>query len=287
MPWETAGGRGADRLCGPMRQIRGIAVAPSLLTLSNSACGFLSLHASMRGDWATAAWLLFLGMVFDALDGHVARLSGQTSDFGAQLDSLADVVSFSLAPAFLAYGLILENTITRDHPRLVLIGALMYFLCGTLRLARFNIEKERPDEQPDNFAGMPSPAAAGVIASLAVLMTSFDASNAARFLLGHGIDSDQVALLARRALPWALPAAGVAMVTRLPYRHVARVVLRDRRSFGFVAGITLLGLLAVWDPEAVLPLLFLSYAVAGPVLRFVIREGGTADDRPTAPPATP
>ena len=110
-----------------------------------------------------AGWLIFLAMIFDALDGHVARLAKTTSDFGAQLDSLCDVVTFGVAPAFLLVKMC--PGFTFNHSQMVWIIAAAYACCAALRLARFNVETDDEDDHM-NFSGLPSPAAASVVGEL-------------------------------------------------------------------------------------------------------------------------
>lgn len=168
-------------------------VLPTLLTLGNAVSGFAAITcAAMVGpqeftDEATfiksanqmlfaSAGFILLAMVFDALDGSVARLTKQTSDFGTQLDSLCDVVSFGVAPAFLMLKLmhpghrLMESIAPMPFqypPRLLWAIAVMFMVCAILRLARFNVETDETDSHKF-FKGLPSPAAAGVIASFPV-----------------------------------------------------------------------------------------------------------------------
>ena len=160
-----------------------IAVLPTMLTLGNAACGFGAITFAAKlgptdltvaaggGLFASnpsmvAALLVFLGMLFDMLDGSAARLTKQTSEMGAQLDSLCDAVTFGVAPAFL-----MLQFVTREltdvsglsfHPRLLWTIAALYTVCAILRLARFNVETEEEDSH-EEFSGLPSPAAAGAV----------------------------------------------------------------------------------------------------------------------------
>lgn len=136
---------------------RGVSLLPSLFTLANLFCGWACVVHAMRGELTTAAPFIGIAVVLDMLDGRIARMTGTTSDFGVQLDSLADLISFGMAPAVLAFqwGL---NPLGR-------IGwavGFMYLTAAALRLARFNIQVN-PDKR--YFIGLPSPAAAGLVAS--------------------------------------------------------------------------------------------------------------------------
>ena len=154
-----------------MRPIRTISVFPTLLTLGNLICGFFAIVVAARIDKPDAlvnsnllldtrnlmlsGCLIFLAMVFDGLDGYVARLARTTSDFGAQLDSLCDVVSFGVAPGFLLVKLCPQFTYMHDQA--VWIIAAAFAACAALRLARFNVETSDEDDHL-YFSGLPSPA---------------------------------------------------------------------------------------------------------------------------------
>lgn len=137
---------------------RGIYLLPSLLTVGNMFCGYACVVFAMRGEYATAAPFIGIAIVLDMLDGRIARLTGTTSDFGVQFDSLADVISFGMAPAILtfAWGL-------APLGRLGWAAGFLFVTATAMRLARFNIQSATADKR--YFVGMPSPAAAGVPAA--------------------------------------------------------------------------------------------------------------------------
>ncbi|MBM3776851.1 MAG: CDP-diacylglycerol--serine O-phosphatidyltransferase [Acidimicrobiia bacterium] len=137
---------------------RGVYLLPSLLTMGNLLCGYACIVLAMRGDFAVAAVFIGIAIVLDMLDGRVARLTGTTSAFGIEFDSLADVVSFGLAPAILAYAWGLQPL-----GRLGWAAGFVFLAGAAVRLARFNIQQATQDKR--YFVGMPSPAAAGVPAS--------------------------------------------------------------------------------------------------------------------------
>lgn len=140
---------------------KGIYILPSLLTTCGVFCGFYAFIATMEDKFDVAAIAILIAMVFDGLDGRVARLTKTSSAFGVQYDSLADVISFGMAPAFLTYAWVLK-----PFGHLGWMAAFLYLLCGALRLARFNVTK--PDLLGNNFLGLPIPAAAAVIASIII-----------------------------------------------------------------------------------------------------------------------
>ena len=141
------------------RLSRGLFVLPTLFTVGNLFCGYLSIWSSIKGTFETSAWLIVAAAVLDALDGRIARMTNSTSKFGAEYDSLADLVSFGVAPAVLAHSWGLS-----DFARLGWIASFLFVVCGSMRLARFNIQTRIVDKR--YFVGLPIPAAAAVIATL-------------------------------------------------------------------------------------------------------------------------
>ncbi|MBI5427707.1 MAG: CDP-diacylglycerol--serine O-phosphatidyltransferase [Nitrospinae bacterium] len=141
---------------------RGIHILPSLFTTGNVFCGFYAFIAVLNRNYYLAAWAIVIATVFDMLDGRIARLTRTTSAFGLQYDSLADVISFGMAPAFLAYSWILK-----PFGKMGWMAAFLFLLCGALRLARFNVTK--PDMLNNHFIGLPIPAAATALASIVIV----------------------------------------------------------------------------------------------------------------------
>src|SRR5437762_9670000 len=142
---------------------RGIVLLPSLLTTGNLFCGFFALLLTVEGRYSDAALAIFVAMIMDLLDGRVARLMKATSQFGVEFDSLADVVSFCVAPAFLVYSYALK-----DLSRPAWFGAFLFVICGALRLARFNVQTGTVDRR--FFIGLSTPAAAGVVAASILIL---------------------------------------------------------------------------------------------------------------------
>ena len=146
----------------PLQYKKGIYLLPSLFTTGNVFCGFYAFIAVFNDMFYTAAWAIVFAIIFDVLDGRVARLTNTTSEFGEQYDSLADIISFGMAPAFLAYAWVLK-----PYGRLGWMAAFLFLLCGALRLTRFNISQ--PDVKSQHFVGLPIPGAAAVIASIIIV----------------------------------------------------------------------------------------------------------------------
>ncbi len=188
----------------PLR--RGIYLLPSLLTVANMFCGWGCIVYSMRGEYAIAAPLVGFAMVLDMFDGRIARLAGATSEFGKQIDSLADVISFGVAPATLVFAWGLQPL-----GRLGWAAAFLYITATAMRLARYNIHGKGGDKR--FFAGLPSPPAAGVLA-------------ASVFAYPVGLRSGRDALLA--LLVVLVPAA--LMVSRIKFRSITSMIPEGRRS---------------------------------------------------------
>ena len=158
----------------PARIQKSLSILPSLFTVGNIFCGYYSIISTLRGNWDYAAVLIGFGYVLDGLDGRIARLTKTASDFGMQLDSIADVITFGVAPAILAFswgfGKVegLDGSTAKDIHQLGTVATFLFVMCGALRLARFNVQTKKPPEVSSkrNFVGLPIPAAAGMIAAI-------------------------------------------------------------------------------------------------------------------------
>ncbi len=259
-------------------------VLPNLITIGNGICGFAALVKIFKvrieagefvdyGFFVTAAWLVILGMVFDVFDGKVARLSGKTSDLGAQLDSFSDLVTFGLAPALLVVRL---NMVYNKFwwGNLVWLFGLAYFVGAMLRLARFNAENEHDPSAHLCFKGLPSPAAAGCIVSLVIFyfyIQDFGKSKELVFLAQY--ISPQALKTAVGWIPPALPflalLLGFIMVSnRLKYEHIAGRIFNRSHTFDYFAylifGLILLVTMLLTVPEVILPLAFIGYLLYTP-----------------------
>ncbi|MCH2161320.1 MAG: phosphatidylcholine/phosphatidylserine synthase [Phycisphaerales bacterium] len=275
------------------RALAPIAVTPTLLTLANLVCGFAAIHYASKPvaessifQWSTltvAGSLVFLGMFFDAIDGSVARLTRSTSDLGAQLDSLADMVTFGVAPAYIMLRLVayyyLGSSADAAAASMTVVGpevdslygkgvwaiAAFYICCAALRLARFNVEVGGQDEGGHRtFRGLPTPGAAGVVASLIVLHQ--------HLLFTKGADdSITLARISALLLPVVTLGVGLAMVSAIPYPHIINRYLRRQRDFGSMVRIVLPVVAAIWFLQATLAVVCTTYALSGP-LRVLTRR---------------
>jgi CDP-diacylglycerol--serine O-phosphatidyltransferase len=219
---------------------RGIFLLPSLLTTGNLFCGFLAIVLSSQARFVEAAVAVFVGMVLDILDGKVARLTRTTTQFGVEFDSLADVVSFCVAPAFMLYALALSQA-----GRVAWLGAFLFVICGALRLARFNVHQGVTDRR--YFVGLPTPAAAGVVASTALLLEGVEITRwqAAAISVGTVV----VALL---------------MVSTFRYYSFKEVDFARRKPAQVLVLVVLGVLIVATHPQWFLFVLFSLYLLSGP-----------------------
>ena len=228
------------------RKRQGIYLLPSLLTTGNLFCGFFALLLTVENRYTEAALAVFVAMVMDLLDGRVARLMKATSQFGVEFDSLADVVSFCVAPAFLIYSFALS-----DLGRPAWFGAFLFVICGALRLARFNVYTGTTDRR--FFVGLSTPAAAGVICSAAILLEGYPAS------------------------PWLLVAIAVGtyliallMVSTFRYWSFKELEFARRRPVRTLLIVVLGVMIVATNHELFLFLIFAGYAVSGPIRRLIV-----------------
>lgn len=261
----------------PLR-FKPVAILPTLCTLGNTFCGFLAiakvadaLHDPSRFDLCVieAATAILIAMVFDSLDGKIARMTNQASDFGAQMDSLTDLITFGVAPAFLAKAVYEQQMALTGHPvqsKMVLVVSFIYVACAALRLARFTIETDSDDESHEKFFGLPSPGAAGVVASAIFLI--FEAGSPL-------VDvQPETRLHLVKTLLWALPLLGLLMVSRVEYVHVVSRWARGRRPFFHLLAILILLALVLTNHEVGFFACFGGYAVAGPFMALTERLTG-------------
>ena len=223
-----------------------------MITLGNLTCGFASVILAADGEsdhperFVLAAWMILLAMVFDALDGQVARLTKTAGDFGVQLDSLCDVITFGLAPAVLINRISIYYGRPAMSEGLVWLFPVLYVACAALRLARFNIETGVDEEDHESFRGLPSPAAAGLVATLVIL----DGWLGGRHPL-VGI------------LPFVGLAAGLLMVSRVPYVHIGDRLFRGKRPYTHLVILIVLCIFMAFRLELALACVFTSFAVMG------------------------
>ena len=268
------------------RRLRSLAFVPTLLTLGNLLCGFAAIHFSLRTMYefgaggalavtaqhpaiermlpsflSVGASFVVLGMILDMFDGLVARATRQITNFGGQLDSLADIVTFGVAPATLLVAFMtkeLAGDSIVPSPlsdsilgRLTWMSAAMYVAMAAVRLARFNVEHAKDDFDHRVFRGMPSPGAAAIVVAL-ILFQDQQIFPAARYVLVY-------------ATPVLATSIALLMVSRIPYRRFHRAYLLGRWPFGQVLIVLLVLAVLVVSPAPTLLVIALWYGLSGPV----------------------
>lgn len=227
---------------------RGIYLLPNLFTTAALFAGFYAIIAAMRGDFENAAVAIFCAMVLDGLDGRIARLTNTSSKFGVEFDSLADMVSFGVAPALVVFTWALG-----DLGKFGWSAAFIYTACAALRLARFNTQIDTADK--NYFTGLASPAAAAIIASTVWVCHDLG-------LVGKALPFELSVLV---GLLTAI--VGILMIANFPYYSFKGIDLRHRVPFVVMIAMVLVFGLITLDPPSILLVSFLAYAVSGPVMQ--------------------
>jgi CDP-diacylglycerol---serine O-phosphatidyltransferase len=276
---------------GRQAMVRGVHFLPSMATLGNVLCGFSAMYACtfaagreshdpiaqalLGSPLLTACYLLIAAAIFDVLDGRLARMTRHTTDFGGQLDSLADVISFGCAPAFIALQLFNKlGEMPLVVTRLVWCIAMLYVACAAIRLARFNVTNVHAEQHHRSFQGLPSPAAA--MAVLAVVFAH------------HELSFDGFVGASYNAIWAIIPVmlgAALLMVSDVRYPHLMNTMLRGRISVVRLVISVGLFLLVVLKHRYALAIGGIAFAIAGPLYWWKIRK--SLGPRSTATPAAP
>ena len=227
---------------------RGIYILPSIFTTFALFAGFYSIVASINGDYILAAISIMVAMLWDTLDGRVARLTNSQSAFGAEYDSLSDLVSFGVAPALLVYLWSLS-----DLGRIGWLAAFIYLVCAALRLARFNTQVGTADKR--YFQGLPSPAAAGVIASMIWL----------KFWNFESLDIGVVSFSYYIGIAITI-ICGLLMVSNVRYYSFKEFDTKNKASFRFLLLTVLSLILLLYKPNIILFTGFFIYLLSGPFI---------------------
>lgn len=225
---------------------KGIYLLPNLFTSASLFAGFYSIVATLNGNFNHAAWAIVISMLCDGADGRIARLTSSTSRFGVEYDSLADLVSFGVAPGILAYEWALK-----PYGNWGWSAAFLFVVCGALRLARFNVQIDTIESV--TFNGLPIPASAGLVASTVLLLYKF----------GYSGPTRHVAILLVIFL------LAFLMVSNVKFLSFKELELRRRKPFAALVGIILLLILIANEPQILLFSLFGLYVLHGPVWRIL------------------
>lgn len=221
---------------------RGIYLLPNLFTTAALFSGFYAIVSAMNGNFSHAAIAIFVAMVLDGLDGRVARLTNTQSAFGAEYDSLSDMVAFGVAPALIAFTWALD-----DMGKVGWIFAFIYVAGAALRLARFNTHIGSEDKR--YFTGLASPSAAGLVAGMVWALSDF------------GIDGGDISVLV--GVLTAL--GGLLMVSNVRYYSFKDLDMRGRVPFFVILLVVLVFAIVSTDPSRILWFIFIAYSLSGPV----------------------
>ena len=243
-----------------MQRKKGIHILPSLFTTGNVFCGFYAFVAVLNEQFYFAAWAIVAGMIFDGLDGRIARLTKTTSAFGEQYDSLADIITFGMAPALLAYSWVLK-----PFGRLGWMAAFLFLLCAALRLARFNVTK--PEIRSEHFVGLPSPASAVVIASIVIAFEDLFATRMNPFIM-----------------VMVVYALAFLMVSNIKYPAFKQFDFKKRVVFSRFLFVILFIYVLATIPRVALFILGVTYAIIGPIGLLLKNKKLAAESRETSPP---
>lgn len=221
---------------------RGIYLLPNLFTIGSLFAGFFAIISSFTGNYNNATVSIFIAMIMDSLDGRVARLTNTMTAFGAELDSLADMVSFAIAPAFLAYtwGLFTLG-------KFGWLSAFIYMVAVALRLARFNTQVGNMDKR--YFQGLPCPSAAAVVTSFIWICHDFE-------IFGKIITI---------TLACIMVIVGILMVSNIRFRSFKDAELKHNVRFVVILIAVLAIVLIISDPAKILFVIFSGYAISGPI----------------------
>ncbi|CAN1509687.1 PssA Phosphatidylserine synthase [Methylophilaceae bacterium] len=231
---------------------RGIYLLPNLFTSAALFSGFFAIVQAMNGHFELAAIAIFIAMVLDGLDGRVARMTNTQSAFGAEYDSLSDMVSFGVAPALILYVWALKPL-----GKLGWLAAFMYCACAALRLARFNTKLEDEHQDKRYFQGLPSPGAAALLAGFVWVSYEYGVSGRDVFF----------GILQWKWMAWGITVfAGASMVTDLRYYSGKDINLKHSVPFFVILGIMLVMVLVSYSPPEVLFFVMVVYALSGYVL---------------------
>ena len=267
-----------------------IYLLPNLFTAGNMLCGFLSIKECIEArfietvaadravHYKMAVWFIVIGCVCDLFDGRVARASGRISLFGAEFDSIADIISFGLAPALMACFLLIQPSQDEDLRLITWLLAFVYLVCAGVRLARFNVltnplvPGNESRVQGGDFVGLPSPAAAGTIASIVLVMAHLMGSDRGQ------LDEHRVALL-WTLLPLML-ALSWLMVSNIRFPSFKKLSWSARARTRIFVLIIVVAVAGFRFKEYVVPVAFVSYIAYGIFRHFFLLRAGETDPAP-------
>ncbi|MDR1259911.1 MAG: CDP-diacylglycerol--serine O-phosphatidyltransferase [Endomicrobium sp.] len=238
---------------------KGIYIIPTLFTCGNMTCGYLSVISSINGNFTKAAWLIMLAISFDMMDGRIARLTKSTSEFGIQVDSLSDLLSFGVAPSVMMYQLILHTM-----GKIGLAIGVLFVLCSAFRLAKFNIKVNSNNMYYNPFMGLPTPASAGLLISF-ILSYELFVSDSSRYLTYKTIPifMKNMPIFLKKIMPIVMIILSFLMVSNIPYTSFKNLKLSKPKVLKFLVLIILILSLIIVFPQNVIFVLFSMYILLG------------------------
>lgn len=222
---------------------KGVYLLPNLITSASLFGGFYSIIASLDGNFEKAAIAIIISGILDGLDGRIARLTGSTSKFGVEYDSLADLIAFGLAP-----GVLIFTWALRPFGRYGWLAAFLFVVCGALRLARFNVQVSTVESK--RFNGLPIPAAAALVCTTVLMF----------FYLGHG--EEMVKHITVLALVYSL---AFLMISNVKYYSFKQLNPSQRTPFKLLVGVIFLLIVIAAEPVLMLFILTFGYVLSGPI----------------------
>jgi CDP-diacylglycerol--serine O-phosphatidyltransferase len=273
-----------------MRRLKTLPVAPTLLTAGNLASGITAILCAAHDQLFVGAIMIFVAMVCDLFDGKVARMTKQDGPFGAELDSLSDVVSFGVAPAILVHRLVLgQPGVFDDGIRILWFMTVLYPVLAAIRLARYNVEAAFPSEpksaQSAHFRGVPSPGAAGLVCAW-ILLHQRQPEWLPAWLVSPTSLKDYTGLLHIDAFRWiiliVMTASALLMVSTIRFPHIGNSLF-GRIGFGKMILLLMVVVFLVWAPVIALVVAttsYVLYGVSAAVLRALsrLRQGKSMDE---------
>lgn len=248
------------------QRLKSVTILPSLITILNGVFGFAAVIFAADDAFVKAGYMILLAMLADMLDGRLARMSQNTSSFGGQLDSLCDMISFGVAPAFLMLRVLGTKLGSEGFAgesflqRFIWLTAAAYMSCAAIRLARFNVENEEDESAHMSFIGLPSPAAAGVVVSLVIFhQEALPELTDINTLLYTIFDNTII-----YTLPLLSLGAAVLMVSRIRYPHILNRYIRGKKPFAhLIRALLLLAFVYICKLPTAMVLTFCSFAASG------------------------
>lgn len=234
-----------------------VVTLPSLFTIANIAFGFFAIILAIDKNFSLAGWFIIFALIMDILDGRIARLVHGESKFGIEMDSLADFLSFGLAPAYIMYLFHLKDYGFWGYP-----VVFIYALCGVLRLARFNVSSKEGEEHKNAFTGLPIPAAAGILASFVIAYSFFELDTDKRTLK---IVMTQMPFV-YNAIPFIMLVLSFLMVSKIPYAAFKyQNLVKPKTIWGILLAVATIFLIVRY-PQDTIFLVFSLYVIGGLVV---------------------